>query len=328
MKKLLATMLAVIMVLCAMLCASACGGTSGETSGGTNSGSPSDPDHTKTDPSGSGDGGETEDKEYSDVLTTVLTTKNAYYSEVINKYRYGTSISVTDHNEVQALPYGFYEDENLDVAGVKNNDLSAGAHSYIRTDEPKNLYVATNVETKTVESDYYATYLLKYELSDAELKDLNMLFEGDYILANFFVQELSYAKKPTVLSEFKIEVESYKGLLTELNKQTIGLPQKISCFNIPNYETNEHGNCVFFNFYFATKPTSTKNICPSYMGRTNMIVDKSSYSFINNEIFKVKGEHIILSVSSIENIRKNLIDATSFDIRDNNANTYFAPYFT
>ena len=214
---------------------------------------------------------------------------------------------------MQALPYGFYEDEGIDVAGVKNNDLSAGAHLYIKNDEPNNLYVSTDAETKTAESDYYSNYLLKYSLNDAELKDLKMLFEGDYIQANFFIQELSYTKIPSVISEFKIDVDTYNGLLTTLNKNTnvssALYSQKINIFNVFSYEVMDQ-DCLF-HIQLATASSTNKNIGQSKIADINLMASESSrWSFSNNSIFNMRYPSIFTASSNV------ITDVTNLDIRD------------
>ena len=181
------------------------GGTqNGGNNGGNNSGSQT-PDYSK----------------YSQILQNVLTDQ--YYKDLITVDRvaskdYGNKNSYQS-GKFKALPFAFLEDEGYNIEQIKNNQVSSYSNIYTIGNE---LYIEMRIETKA-STNYETHYLLKYNLSNQELKELNSLFVNvrsdrhnnckvTNYQAPFFVQELSYHKNPVVLSEMYMTQQAYDGV--------------------------------------------------------------------------------------------------------------------
>ena len=141
---------------------------------------------------------------YSQILQNVLT--GVYYYQQIgnaessnNVYEYTSS-----HNNYEPIPYAFMEEQGYDVSKYKDNKLNCFANIFSINND---LFVELHAEIE-YSTNYYANYVLKYNLTDQELKELYCLhaplFSNDgkttYFQAPFFVQELSYLREPEILS--------------------------------------------------------------------------------------------------------------------------------
>ncbi len=195
-KKVLAGLLATLNVFSGSLGLAACGNQSAS-SNSTNS-------SQAQIGGGNSQGGSEEDySKFSNIFKTVLS--NPYYSGLI-----GTDLSYTsgdyayNNPKFQPVPYGFLEDEGYDIEKIKNKELETKAELYSINND---LFVELKTEIKAT-IDYYATYLLRYSLTNQELNELQKLFadlslnnrEITYYQAPFFVQELSYQKEPELIS--------------------------------------------------------------------------------------------------------------------------------
>ena len=139
-----------------------------------------------------------ENKNHSAILNKVLT--DSYYRNLVevaeNKKNYNNDkLYAKNNNAYTAIPYGFLEKQGYDINAIKNNQLECITDVCIRN---KDLYVELKVEHKS-SIDYYANYILKYNLTDKELSDFKLLYSGyPCYQAPQFVQELSYQKNATV----------------------------------------------------------------------------------------------------------------------------------
>ncbi len=142
---------------------------------------------------------------------------NEKYSEmlmnVVNDPEIQTLITNAQQNEelfdsavFDPHPYAFLEDEGYDVNAIKNGETECYTMSYVLDEEPNNLYIATRL---LVNDDYYATYLLKYKLSDKEMSDYRSMhgrYDVDYsykIYATFLNNEISETKEATIVGKSK-----------------------------------------------------------------------------------------------------------------------------
>lgn len=116
-------------------------------------------------------------------------------------------------------PYGFLESEGYNIADIKNGTIKASTTSFVLTEEPNNLYVATYVETKSAKP-YYTEYLLRYTLTDKEMKDYHMLHTNVYIESNFINEVISRTKTPTVINEVRCTVEAHDAFMEEFKNES------------------------------------------------------------------------------------------------------------
>ena len=210
----------------------------------------------------------------------------------------------------------FFEQQGHNIEEVKQNNLEFSSRLYIKDTEPNNLYIATNAETKSAQSDYFTNYLLKYTLSNDELKDFQMLFEGDYLQANFFVQQLSYDRTPTVVSKFKIEVDAYNNIVNQLNKEQ-DLPnvfpshsQKVDFMNFYNFEP-ENQHC-FLGANILVQIPSSKNVCTLQLGSINLIFLITAGWEMENGIFKTHYARGLMYFDEDKEAYKNSITEVNY----------------
>lgn len=155
--------------------------------------------------SSSGGNGSVDYSQFSETFKNVL--NSAEYNALI----YSDENSVTSgapksfsNAKYNAIPYGFLEDEGFDINKIKSNSLYSKSDMYL---DNNNLFIELRVEIKSSKS-YLANYILKYELNEKELNEIQLLFSSiggpngktTYYQAPFFVQELSYLKDPEIIS--------------------------------------------------------------------------------------------------------------------------------
>lgn len=210
-------------------------------------------------------------KNYSEILQNVLTGElyeNLIFAE--NSYPDSTYPYSYNNPRFMPIPYKFLEDEGFDIIKIKKGELYSKSNIYTINND---LYVELRAEIKTEEkfwkenSSYCANYLIKYTLTDQELKELNSLFvpvsyssKATYMQAPFFIQELSYHKEPEILSLQYITLESISAVEEYCNQKHFVLNT-----NILTYLGTNHLEDVFYEKMFQThvdKDSNTSSIEP------------------------------------------------------------------
>ncbi|MBQ9744694.1 MAG: hypothetical protein IJW19_06165 [Clostridia bacterium] len=159
----------------------------------------------------------------SDTTTTTMQDPNNnnqnqnQYSEFINYIWNNESFKNEDPSKTKPHPYQFLEEEGYDISQIKNGNLKCFTSSFVKDTEPNNLYLTVRVETKA-DAPYYTNYLLKYTLTDKEMKDYLKLHNGFYVEALLANQAIDMLKNPEVVNESRITVEAYDGLLKAFKK--------------------------------------------------------------------------------------------------------------
>ena len=235
-------------------------GSSIQTPGGDNSGNNSGNQNS------SNGGTQTPDySKYSQILQNVLT--DFYYYELIslnNSYYETTKENLYWQNaKYNAIPYGFLEEEGFDINKIKKNEVESYSDMFL---DGNNLIIELKIENKVGYefsegvSSYFTNYILKYELTDQEIKEIKALFtqltsgeKETYFQSAFFVQELSYLKTPTVVS---------KAYATEKGLQTFEKhSDKENYFETNSIEAtymgveNLYGGDIYFANTFQIHPT-------------------------------------------------------------------------
>ncbi len=151
--------------------------------------------------------------EFSQAMQNVLTDNN--YLGLIAEAEKHSSLGAysKNNNAYMAIPYQFLTDEGFDVINISKNNLRARSELFTMGND---LYITLYAE-KAASTNYFANYVLKYELTDQELSDLNRLYssaspvsDATYVQAPFFIQELSKLKTPEVISEAYITPQAYE----------------------------------------------------------------------------------------------------------------------
>lgn len=169
-------------------------------------------------PQNDGDGGDNPSTEeppsqYSVVLQNLL--EDEYYDDLIARAKSDNSLYNTGY--FYPLPYSFLEDEGYDIEQIKQGTLKSQISAYTYKDDANSLYMAVGVETKA-SKPYYTQYILKYNLTQQEMADYQMLHAGYYIQAVFINDAISEYKTPTIVVKNKITVEAYDGLFEDVQR--------------------------------------------------------------------------------------------------------------
>ncbi len=184
--------------------------------------------------SGSSHGqGTTQNSKYSELLTSVL--NNEEYKSLIAEAK--ANPELFESAKFDPHPYGFFEDEGYNVSAIKNGSMPCETMSYVLDDEPNNLYIATRL---LVNDEYYATYLLKYELTKKEMADYQMLHganktEKYYTIAVFMNDVISQSKQATIIGESKIKKSAEERMEEHFKNNLENAPAKycnMYCHNL------------------------------------------------------------------------------------------------
>lgn len=153
------------------------------------------------------------------------------------------------------LPMAFLQDKGYNLTDIKRGIIPS---SYCIFNKNNDLYVACKILNKST-IEYNDDYLLKYTLTDQELNDFNILCRTGinnkkYVQAGLFIQELSYTKTPTVLSETHIAT-SVEEILKDANKELMGNYKYI----IYNGESANDESDLVNDYTFTTIPYFTSS---------------------------------------------------------------------
>ena len=223
-----------------------------------------DPNGTQTQPDGDNSGKEPDLSGFSDILKTVLTSD--YYKDLTQIT--GGNTALTSQKRHQN-PFGFLQEQGYDLSDYLSGRLEVVSDAYIKGNDTSHLYISTRVECEHEQGDYYTCYTLKYELSTKEYNDLKMLHEGEYIQAPFFIQELSYEKEPTIVSEASISQTTYSAI-----RRDIKVDKDLNIFNGKDFEFDFVG-------YDASAGTRSflysVNVRPAKSGTDMILPDNKIY---------------------------------------------------
>ncbi len=153
-------------------------------------------------------------EEYSELLQNIMANKR--YDELVDQI-FINNKAILQSGEVEPHPYAFLEDEGYDVEAIKKGNDLAYTMSYVLDEEPNNLYMYTRV----LNNDHYVNYLLKYELTDEEMDDYNLLHRPDgsahfYLQSIFMNNEISKTRNPEIVGKTKITVDAFDKLTTNI----------------------------------------------------------------------------------------------------------------
>ena len=184
-----------------------------------------------------------EQKEYSQTLQTVL--NDNYYKDVALKVN--ESIGKSYHHNVllsglvQPIPYSFLEQQGYDIEAIKNDEIECISRPYILENEPNNLYLECWVLNENkAEINYRDSYLLKYNLTDKEMNELQFLYnhlgnsEETYLQAPLFVQQLSYDKQAQVVGSGHMNDDTHTNIIVNDSLKSLE-PNKIYNATVKDY---------------------------------------------------------------------------------------------
>jgi len=208
---------------------------------------------------------------YSELVQNIMSNKR--YDELVDQI-FIDNMSIINSGEVEPHPYAFLEDEGYDVEAIKKGDDLAYTMSYVLDEEPNNLYMYTRV----LNNDHYVNYLLKYELTDEEMDDYNLLHCPDgsahfYLQSIFMNNEISKTRKPEIVGKTKIGVETFEKLTQSL-QNTDSLTSTDSCDFIlinPDKQSNTFEIIVLPRLY-QDNYMSLHSFCSFVPSRGNILL--------------------------------------------------------
>ncbi len=215
---------------------------------------------------------------YSKLLQNIMANK--YYDDIVDQI-FIDNMSIVNSGEVEPHPYAFLEEEGFDVEAIKAGNDLAYTMSYVLEEEPNNLYMYTRV----LNNDHYVNYLLKYELTDEEMDDYNMLHDDDgyahfYLQSIFMNNEIAKTRKPVIVGKTKISVEAFKELTENLQYASSAVDAEYCDFILIG--TNDQNDT--FTIVLIPRPYEKKYMV--FDGKINTASFQSSFDLaMKNEIF-------------------------------------------
>ena len=185
--------------------------------------------------------------QYSELLQGLLT--NPEYDRLIERMELGED-GLAESPIMQPHPYAFLEDQGIDTSKIINGELGCYKMSYVIKNEPNNLYMYTRIK----HSNYYQNFLVKYELTEDEMKDYHLLCSDIYIQNKFINNEISRTKDATIIGSSKVLISTTNDLDYD-DRHTIILN--------PN-ETNKNCDVIFFG----------------HLHKRKILIDEEKHSYI------------------------------------------------
>ena len=174
-------------------------------------------------------GGQTTPKEpdyskYSPLLQEVL--NGSYYDDLwrryeSNKWHEFSTPYDPEYNLLEAIPYDYLASKDEDIIGIKNDDVWVNSDLYtIQNEEKDYIYdrIQITYEVKDGEN-YMHQYLLQYQITKQELKDLEMLYWDRYFQGPVMFQRLASKQTPKVIAEFAITEKGNKNIIASCNNK-------------------------------------------------------------------------------------------------------------
>lgn len=251
----------------------------GSQNGGTQNGGTQNPDYSK----------------YSQILQNVM-NDNHYNSLIFSAESSSNPKYAYNFAPFQPIPLGFIEDQGFDVQKYQYGTLASKSELFSIGND---LYVELKLEIPA-STNYMANYVLKYSLTDQEIKEMNKLFNPmgssnerkTYYQASFFVQELSYLKTP--------EIKSVAYDTPACNNSVIGY------FNKEKFMAGNH-----LATYLGSEPVeNSQDIFHNYIIRPNFVPCKTSTQVASIKIFTrghksfYDGNKFVLNTTSLESSGK------------------------
>ena len=252
------------------------------------------------------------ESEYSQIMDTVL--NDEYYTSLVDNFTYEDNSSAY----YDPHPYGFLEDEGYNIDDIKNGTLKCYSTSYMKDD---GYYIRTMVENKA-STDYYGCYIIKYDLTDQEKDELDMLFKEQYIQTPLYIQEISNQKSASVQSEAYISKTGYESILARtktsqnLTTNTLGT-NNVDVMYLGNYVDSSRDTCDI-QIYTRNSSTSTMRISTCKMGTLNI------YTIGTMTIQNIDGNQVLInptnawtfSADNLEDYRNSVEEVAAYNCQN------------
>ena len=130
---------------------------------------------------------------------------NEYYQNLIEEMKKYPHFE----NKFNYIPYGFLENENLDIELLKSNFNRCQTYIYTTDENSNTLYLSLAYKNNNAYPSYHNFYTIGYNLTETEMNDFKYLVENNYFESSLFIQYLSYKKEPEILSKATMNALSY-----------------------------------------------------------------------------------------------------------------------
>lgn len=210
--------------------------------------------------------------EYSEILENIL--NNSTYNQLISAAK--TNPNIYNEGEFKPHPYTFLQQEGFDIEKIMNGTHEAYTLSYVKEDEPNNLYMFTRVNNNS----YISNYLLKYELTDEEMDDYDLVHDDPsstsyFIQSVFMNNEISKLKTPEIVGKSKMSEQAFTNM-TETMYGRLDTNQSYMIMTNPNKSDNSF-NLILLPKYFNPKDMAYNTEIREYVCGGNLMLDGDIY---------------------------------------------------
>ncbi len=230
-----------------------------------------------------------EESKYSQILQTVLDSE--YYNDLIDQsMKDNVAVFFSDPN-FAPIPYAFLQQNGFNVAAIRDRQLKCNTEMYFIGNDTNNLYMSVHVQN---DESTITDYVLKYNITDKEYNDLQMLFEEDYIQAPLFIQELSNQKTASVQSKISLTKNAYdiaKKYFTKrsyftniLNCSTLGFDITYLSTSSKEAKVNIRGTADEENVFRELKTLEGVLMNSCHLSENNNIFDLDKVSFDSGNV--------------------------------------------
>ena len=174
-----------------------------------------------------------------------------YYKSLIEERKNFPNVNDVDF---ASIPYGFLEDEGIDIESIKSNLNVCQTYIYSTDDENNNLYISLAYKKNNIDPSYHDFYTLEYHLDEAEMNDFKYLAGNNYAEASLFIQYLSYRREPEILSKATMDALSYTRTRRNISNHTAPY-FKSPFFNLIGFSTTDNTLT-----YVVTDTSSDKSV--------------------------------------------------------------------
>ncbi len=193
---------------------------------------------------------ENEDEHTFSQLTLDM-LNDEYYQNLIEERK--NFPNVYDVN-FASIPYGFLEDEGINVELIKLNSDNCQTYIYTPKEDLNSLYLSLVYKNNNIYPSYHNFYTLEYHLDEAEMNDFKYLAGNNYAEAPLFIQYLSYQREPEILSKATMDALSYTRTRRNISNYTTPY-FKSPFFNLIGFSTTDNTLT-----YVVTDTSSDKSI--------------------------------------------------------------------
>ncbi len=234
---------------------------------------------------------------YSKLLQDVLTSEE--YNNLII-YAHNSNPKILETGEFEPHPYAFLEDEGFDVEAIKKGNDLCHTISYTIADDPTSLYMYTRVDC----GEYYENFLLRYELTEQEMKDYNLTHTGDgnvlyYVQSVFMNREIAKTRDPEVVGTSKMSKTSFESLTESMNLTRLVETNQCNIIMInPNPED--------YTFQLILLPQNTNQYGPKCNSKIVELSFRGYVKLDNNGVFFAPNTYPELTPVSKDDLKATL----------------------